>query len=63
MDYSYTNYMQAIGRILRAKLLKKNLYVFLVAGAADELTKSIIADKEEFSEAQFNKELSKKYKM
>ncbi len=54
LDYSFVNYDQAIGRILRGNNLKKNLYVFLVAGDGDERVKKAVLAKEHFvSEASF----------
>jgi len=49
MDYSFVNYDQAIGRILRANHLKKNLYVFLIAGDGDQTVMKTVHNKEAFS--------------
>lgn len=49
MDYSFVNYDQAIGRILRANHLKKNLYVFLIAGDGDAKVVKTVHAKENFS--------------
>jgi hypothetical protein len=57
MDYSFVNYDQAKGRILRANNLKKNLYVYLLAGDGDVKVKKIVSGKQDFSEAMYAKEL------
>lgn len=49
LDYSFVNYDQAIGRILRANNLKKNLYVFLIAGDGDAKVVKTVHAKENFS--------------
>ncbi len=54
LDYSFVNYDQAIGRILRGNNLKRNLYVFLIAGDGDERVQKAVLNKEHFvSEASF----------
>ena len=68
MDYSFVNYDQAIGRILRANHLKKNLYVFLIAGDGDEKVVKVVQAKEHFSSeraflSKYGKELSKSNKL
>lgn len=63
LDYSYTNYDQGVGRILRAKKLKKNLYIFLIAGKGDALVKEVISEKKEFSEARYAQILCKNTKL
>lgn len=54
LDYSFVNYDQAIGRILRGNNLKRNLYVFLIAGDGDERVQKAVLNKEHFvSEKSF----------
>lgn len=54
LDYSFVNYDQAIGRILRGNNLKRNLYVFLIAGDGDERVHKAVMAKEHFvSEKSF----------
>lgn len=59
LDTSFVNYDQAIGRIQRANNIKKNLYVFLIAGNVDKKRKQLIDNKQSFSEAKFAKEFGK----
>lgn len=56
LDHSFINYDQAIGRIQRANNIKKNIYIFLVAGIADKRVKKVVDEKLNFSEAKFAKE-------
>lgn len=68
LDYSFVNFDQAIGRILRSNALKKNLYVFLIAGDGDDRVHKVVQAKEDFvSEAAFarkyGKELCEKKKL
>ena len=53
LNYSFVDYDQAKGRILRANKLKKNLYVFLIAGDGDRLVKEVVDEKQIFSEAKY----------
>ena len=48
MDYSYRNYVQMRGRILRMNRLKKNVYVHLLLGDADKAVMKSIEAKEDF---------------
>lgn len=50
-NYSYVDYVQALGRVQRANAIKKNLYVSLVAGDGDEAVNAIVEQKEDFAEA------------
>lgn len=63
MDYSYVNYDQALGRVQRANNIKKNTYIYLLAGKGDELVKQVISEKEEFSEARYAEILCKSAKL
>ena len=56
LDHSFINYDQAIGRIQRTNNIKKNIYIFLVAGTADKRVKTVVDGKLNFSEAKFAKE-------
>lgn len=58
LNYSFVDYDQAKGRILRANNLKKNLYVYLLAGEGDRKVKKVVEGKEDFSEAQYAKQLA-----
>lgn len=49
LDYSFVNFDQAIGRILRSNALKKNLYVFLIAGDGDDRVRKVVEAKEDFT--------------
>jgi SNF2 family DNA or RNA helicase len=49
--YSYVDYAQAQGRILRANALKKNLYInLIVRGGVDEAVHKSLANKQDFSD-------------
>ncbi len=48
LDFSYRNRTQAEGRIRRANALKKNLYVTLISGDADEAVWDAIQNKQDF---------------
>lgn len=63
LNYSFVDFDQAKGRILRANKLKKNLYVFLIAGKGDELVKQVVDDKKVFSEAEYANVLCKNTKL
>lgn len=56
LDHSFINYDQAIGRIQRANNIKKNIYIFLIAGITDTKVKKVVDEKLNFSEAKFAKE-------
>jgi len=57
MSFSFSNYTQSIGRILRANKLKKNLYQFLlVKGTIDEDVYKCIMNKQDFNEAIYARE-------
>jgi hypothetical protein len=57
MTYSFTDYQQSLGRILRANHLKKNLYLFLITkGGIDEAVYKSIMNKQDFNEALYAKE-------
>lgn len=63
LNYSFVDFDQAKGRILRANHLKKNLYVYLIAGDGDEKVKKAVANKEDFSEAMYAKQLCENLKL
>ena len=49
--YSFVDYQQALGRILRANALKKNLYISLVVrGGVDEAVDKALENKQDFDE-------------
>lgn len=49
--YSFVDYVQGIGRILRANKLKKNLYINLVVkGGVDEAVDKALVNKQDFNE-------------
>jgi superfamily II DNA or RNA helicase len=48
MDYSWVNYTQICGRILRLNKLKKNLYIHLLGGEMDHAIYDAIKKKEDF---------------
>lgn len=51
MTYSYVDYAQGLGRILRANNLKKNLYIHLIVkGGIDEAVYKNIINKQDFDE-------------
>lgn len=56
LDHSFINYDQAIGRIQRTNNIKKNTYIFLIAGSVDKRVKTVVDQKLSFSEAKFAKE-------
>jgi len=57
LSYSYTDFIQSQGRVLRINKLKKNLYILLVTkGSADVPVLESIRRKESFSEAIFARE-------
>lgn len=52
--YSYVDYAQAQGRILRANKLKKNLYINLITrGGVDEAVHKSLVNKQDFSDRIF----------
>lgn len=53
LDHSFINYDQAIGRIQRTNNIKKNIYIFLLAGLVDMRVKDVVDKKLSFSEAKF----------
>lgn len=54
MSYSYVDYEQSIGRILRANHLKKNIYIPIVTkGGVDEAVYRSIINKKDFNEALY----------
>ena len=48
LDYSYRNYVQCRGRFLRMNRLKKNVYVHLIAGEADQAVMDSMSAKRDF---------------
>ena len=54
-SYSIVDYVQSLGRTLRANNLQKNLYIYLVAGEIDKAIRKAIDLKEDFSEAIYAK--------
>lgn len=52
-SWSWVDYVQAKGRILRANALKKNLYVHLVSGEVDKAVLAALGEKKDFSERVF----------
>lgn len=63
LNYSFVDYDQAKGRILRANNLKKNLYVFLITGNGDKMVKQVIDEKQDFSESHYAEELANSKKL
>jgi superfamily II DNA or RNA helicase len=59
MDYSYRNYTQMKGRILRMNALHKNVYVHLVAGACDEAIMEAMSEKRDFDVIAYMKKVTK----
>ena len=58
MSYSVVDRIQGEGRILRANKLKKNLYIDLVVrGGVDEAVHKAIANKKDFDERIYSKEI------
>lgn len=56
MTYSYVDYAQGIGRILRVNNLKKNLYIHLITkGGVDEAVYKCIMNKQDFDERIYGK--------
>lgn len=56
LSFSFVNYQQSLGRILRINKLKKNLYQHLVIkGGVDEAVYDCIMKKQDFSFAIYNK--------
>lgn len=53
MDYSYVNYKQMRGRILRLNKLKKNVYLHLVSKGIDMAVYNAIMKKQDFSIALY----------
>lgn len=59
LSFSYVDYVQACGRILRANALKKNVYkVLITKGTLDEAVYASVKKKEDFSAELYNKEIS-----
>jgi len=56
MDYSYVNYKQMRGRILRLNKLKKNVYLHLVSKGIDTSVYNAIMRKQDFSLAMYANE-------
>lgn len=56
MDFSYVNYKQMCGRILRLNKLKKNVYLHLVSGAVDTAVYNAIMKKQDFNTAIYERE-------
>jgi superfamily II DNA or RNA helicase len=52
-SWSYVDYEQAKGRVLRANALKKNLYVHLIAGEVDKEVLAALTLKKDFNERIF----------
>lgn len=55
MDYSFVNYQQVQGRILRLNKLKKNLYIHLLGGEIDRAVYSALQRKEDFDIALYSR--------
>ncbi len=49
MDFSYVNYKQMLGRILRLNKLKKNVYLHLLTNGIDQAVYNAIMKKRDFS--------------
>ena len=60
LDYSYRNYIQMKGRILRVNRLKKNIYIHLIAGEADKAVMTAIGKKQDFDVLKYYKDAGKK---
>ena len=57
LSYSYVDYTQAQGRILRANALKKNIYVIMnTEDSVDEAVWASVQKKQDFDEAIFSKQ-------
>lgn len=58
LSFSYVDYQQALGRVLRINKLKKNVYIHLVTkGGVDEDVYKCIMKKQDFSFAIYDKNL------
>lgn len=53
MDYSYRNYCQVKGRILRMNRLHKNVYIHLICGKSDQAVMDAMLDKQDFDILKF----------
>ena len=62
-SYAHVDRTQAEGRILRANNLKKNLYVTLICGAADQRVHTTVIQKEDFHKHTHALNLSLKKKL
>jgi len=60
LDYSLKNTIQSIGRFLRINFLKKNLYVFLLAGEIDQAVYDSYLLKQDFHIEIYAKNIKKK---
>jgi len=57
LSYSFVDYTQAQGRVLRANALKKNVYINMITeGSIDEAVWDSIQRKQDFDEAIFSKQ-------
>ena len=56
MDFSYVNYKQMCGRILRLNKLKKNVYLHLISKGIDEAVYNAIMKKQNFDIEIYSKE-------
>lgn len=58
LSFSFIDYKQALGRVLRINRLKKNVYIHLIIkGGVDEDVYKCIMNKQDFSIAIYNKEI------
>ncbi len=60
---SFVDWDQALGRVQRAFNIKKNTYISLISGAADEKRYKDVSNKRDFSEATHAEALSKMNKL
>lgn len=57
LSYSFVDYLQAMGRVLRINALKKNVYkIFITSNSVDEAIWNSIQKKQSFSDAIFVKD-------
>ena len=62
-EYAYKDYVQGKGRVQRAKRVKHNLYVSLVAGGGDQAARQNMLNGEDFDEAVHAENLARSNKL
>lgn len=55
LDFSYRNYTQALGRLQRGDNIKKNVYVTLLSGEADEAVWAAVQNKTDFDPIRYKR--------